>query len=254
MNCLHPLVVPYFKDKKKNERLPSKMSRWKVIPCGKCVNCQSRLRNNWSFRLMHQMEKSKNNFFVTLTYDDSAVPLSSCGYLSLRKVHLDTFLRKFRDDCQSIYEKQFTDMPYKERHKQRCPMKFFAIGDYGEKSFRPHYHFIVFDCPLSFQALYEYIHLHWYFGSVNQVVRCVSEHCNYITKYIVKVAYNEDELAQYGCEPTFRSMSRGLGLTLVDSIHEYEMFDLKRSSWHKGKASYSLPSYVKRKLYEKRYD
>lgn len=255
MKCLHPLTVPYYprsSTKYKYDAHPE-LARYKIVPCGKCVECQSRLRNNWSFRLMQEMEVAPANFFVTLTYDNDKVPVSSKGYLTLRREDLHKFLKKFRDDCQRQFESFFPELEYKERHKKRCPMKYFAIGDYGETTFRPHYHFIVFNSPYNLSELYDYIAKNWQLGQIVQVDICLAEHCNYITKYIVKVAYNEEQLSEYECEPTFRLMSRGLGMSFVTDVSVKDYFVNDKKGFHKGAAVYGLPAYLKQKFYKKRY-
>lgn len=253
MKCLHPLQVKYYPNMSRKqfyEKYPN-AQYYKIVPCGRCVECQKRLRNNWSFRLLQQMEVSSNNFFITLTYDDTCIPTSELGYVSLRKQHLEHFLKKFRNYVQREYVKQLTG-DYKSRRQYRSKMKYFAIGDYGDKTFRPHYHAIIFDCPITIDKLYNYISDNWNYGQVNQVDRLIPQQCNYITRYLVKVAYYEEQFAQFGIEPTFRLMSRGLGMSFCDDVHEYEFFELGRKVFHKGTAQYGIPHYLKRKIVKNR--
>jgi len=59
--------------------------------------------------------------FVTLTYDDDHLPPDMC----VRKIVLSDFIRRTR-----------RSLPFK--------IRFFGVGEYGELSFRPHYHALLF--------------------------------------------------------------------------------------------------------------
>lgn len=62
--------------------------------------------------------------FLTLTYDDEHLPITG----SLVKKDLQNFWKRLRKD----YEK---------------PIRYYACGEYGDNTMRPHYHAIVFGLP-----------------------------------------------------------------------------------------------------------
>lgn len=64
------------------------------------------------------------NCFVTLTYDDDNLPHGG----SLNKKHLTDFFKRLRA------RKEFLSIP----------IKYFACGEYGEQTQRPHYHACIF--------------------------------------------------------------------------------------------------------------
>lgn len=73
-------------------------------------------------RMMHEMSLHEDNCFITLTYDDENLPEDS----SLNKKHFQKFMKDLRND---------------NRGKK---IRFFHCGEYGEQTFRPHYHAILF--------------------------------------------------------------------------------------------------------------
>lgn len=99
------------------------------IPCGKCVGCSLDYSKDWATRLMLELSTSINGYFVTLTYDDSHLPVNE----SLVASHVFNFIKALRMDLL--------------RHNV-SGLRFYAVGEYGSKSLRPHYHLIIYNCPL----------------------------------------------------------------------------------------------------------
>lgn len=94
------------------------------VPCGKCPACRKRIANTWVTRLMEEEKHSRSCQFVTLTYDDFNLPKTKKGLPTLVKKDLQDFINLLRT---------------------YCPFRYFAIGEYGDKGSRPHYHLIIFN-------------------------------------------------------------------------------------------------------------
>lgn len=47
-----------------------------VVPCGKCMNCQRNRQDSFAFRVRAEAEKRGSLIFVTLTYNESSLPIS----------------------------------------------------------------------------------------------------------------------------------------------------------------------------------
>lgn len=62
--CLHPLHL-------KNGN---------VVPCGRCYQCRSRVRSEWSFRVQCQMDVAKSVYFCTMTYNDENLGFTLTPY------------------------------------------------------------------------------------------------------------------------------------------------------------------------------
>lgn len=90
------------------------------LPCGRCVGCRLEWSRQWAVRCMNEADTRDENCFITLTYDDEHLPEGG----TLVKGHLEEFLRKCRDKFPSC--------------------SWFAVGEYGEKFARPHYHILGF--------------------------------------------------------------------------------------------------------------
>jgi hypothetical protein len=108
------------------------------VACGRCPLCRKVKLAQWCFRLQQEDKYSISSYFLTLTYNPANVPITKKGWMTLNKKHVKYFmdrLRKLEKDT------------WKER-EDRCRMKtikFYAVGEYGTKSDRPHYHIIIFN-------------------------------------------------------------------------------------------------------------
>lgn len=85
------------------------------LPCGKCVGCSRSRAKQWTTRLYHESQLHEQNSFITLTYENPPV--------SLVKSDVQRFIKRLR---------------------KLHPLRFFAVGEYGERTRRPHYHLILF--------------------------------------------------------------------------------------------------------------
>lgn len=218
MQCLTPINI---RDQKNGGML--------TVPCSKCTNCKKRRASEWSFRLMQEDKISESSMFLTLTYDTSNVPITRAGFMSIRKRDLQLFFKRLRkaqsgDGVSNI--------------------KYYAVGEYGGRTYRPHYHVILFNCKT------ELIQDAWKFGSVHYG-EVSGASVGYTLKYISKKSKiplhrNDDRT------PEFSLMSKGLGISYLSK---------KMVNWHKadlenrmycnltdGKKC-AMPRYYKNKIY-----
>lgn len=117
--CFSPYMV---RDKKNNTQV--------LVPCGRCAHCTSRRISQWSFRLMQQDKVSQSAHFITLTYANQHVPISSNGFPSLRKRDVQLFFKRLRKGSTGN-------------------IKYYVCGEYGGKTDRPHYHAIIFNADVA---------------------------------------------------------------------------------------------------------
>lgn len=217
--CMTPFGVRH---KHKNETIP--------VPCGRCPACRARRASAWSFRLMQEDKVSISSFFITLTYDTSVVPISKSGYMDLRKRDLQLFFKRLR--------KAHTLEP-RDR-----PIRYYAVGEYGGKTNRPHYHVILFNSRVELiQPAWQNGHVHY--GQVT------GASVGYTLKYISKpgripMHRNDDRT------PEFSLMSKGLGANyLTDAMVKWHKADLDERMYcviEDGK-KITLPRYYKDKIY-----
>lgn len=90
------------------------------IPCGQCIGCRLEYSRQWAMRCVHEASLYEHNSFITLTYNDAHLP----SHASLRYRDLQLFFKRAR--------------------KRLGKFRYFAAGEYGEESLRPHYHAIIF--------------------------------------------------------------------------------------------------------------
>lgn len=112
----------------------------KELPCGKCDGCKLEKAKQWSHRCVLESSLYEHNYFITLTYNDENLPTFQVGddeSMVLGTLRKDD-LRAFNKVLRQHYKRKFG----------HDGIRFFACGEYGETSFRPHYHVIYFNLPL----------------------------------------------------------------------------------------------------------
>lgn len=93
-----------------------------TVPCGTCPGCYIDRSREWAMRCYHEAQMHSANSFITLTYADEHLPPDYGVHVRIWQL----FMYRLR---KSI-------LPIKVR--------FFACGEYGEQSNRPHYHALIF--------------------------------------------------------------------------------------------------------------
>lgn len=96
-----------------------------ALPCGQCQTCRINRRRQWTFRILLEACQYQDNAYVTLTYSDDCLP----GMGSLEPLHLRHWLGRLRERIAPLR------------------IRFYAVGEYGDESWRPHYHAILFGFP-----------------------------------------------------------------------------------------------------------
>ena len=104
-----------------------------ILPCGQCLDCRCRYAQEWANRIMLEAQYHDESYFITLTYDEEHVPValdkSGEPVYTLQPKDLQDFIKRLRSD--------------QEYHKDNR-IRFYAVGEYGSTTHRPHYHIIVF--------------------------------------------------------------------------------------------------------------
>lgn len=114
------------------------------VPCGKCTSCKIAHANTWANRLSLESEQWKENWFITLTYNEENLPKHNKVDKMTGEVKTISSLKK--EDLKKFIKKVRNKYAYKYKH---TGIKFFACGEYGEKGKRPHYHLIMFNMPVN---------------------------------------------------------------------------------------------------------
>lgn len=192
------------------------------VPCGKCMACRITRTSHWQARLLHEQSCWDKSVFLTLTYRNEDLP--SDFSLSVRELQL--YLKRLR------------------RIKAPSKIKYFACGEYGDSTHRPHYHAIIFGIGRKDPDLKEA----WgkgniYCGSVT------ADSIKYVSAYVQKKISGRMAKEVYGERiPPFQLQSKGLGLDWLKA-NEQQVLD-KLSVSVKGKYI-GLPRYYRVKLGDK---
>jgi len=220
--CLTPMTI-----RRKQKGPDGSITR--VVNCGRCVPCLRKKQIDWCFRLGKELNASESACFLTLTYNDESIPFTEGGYSLVRKDFQD-FMKRLR------------------KHANKTKIKYYACGEYGDKTERPHYHAIIFNLPRPFE---KYVQKAWKHGHIH--IGTVTEaSIFYTTKYALKGLRRKrsDEVDEYGREPQFQLMSNGLGVNYVkQTIVEYLRTNGSKLLTVPGGAKKKLPRYYVDKMF-----
>lgn len=204
----------------------------KPVPCGKCPECLKRRTSGWSFRLLQEEKTACSAHFITLTYDTQYVPITDRNFKSLDKQDLQKFFKRLR------FNHNPTNLP------GIPPIRYYAVGEYGGKTMRPHYHIILFNAHITLiQPSWGLGHVHY--GKVS------GASIGYTLKYVCKpgkvpLHKNDDR------QKEFALMSKGLGKNyLTEAMKQWHLNDLEGRMYCNltdGK-KISMPRYFKDKIY-----
>lgn len=164
------------------------------FPCGQCLHCRINSARERANRLLLEQMVHDESSFLTLTYDEENVN----AYGDLVKDDLQKWIKRFR-----YYFGRF---------------RYFAVGEYGEQTWRPHYHVAAFGVPIDCQKVLE---KSWTQGQVH-VGELNKDSASYITGYIVKGLRDKGYWKLRGLEPEFALASNkpGIGGPAIDIMAE----------------------------------
>lgn len=124
--CLNPKTIHSQGKYKETTYKGEKGEEYNIITyskCGNCEQCIAEKANNWVIRNHYESKAHKKICFITLTYKDNT-------YFLIKK-HLQDFIKRLRR--------------YVEYHEKGEKLRYFAVGEYGERTNRPHFHIIIYN-------------------------------------------------------------------------------------------------------------
>lgn len=204
-------------------------------------------RREWTHRLMLEAADHDRKSFVTLTYDDDNIPSGN----SLSPSDLSRFLKRFR---KSIH-------PLK--------LRYFAVGEYGETTKRPHYHLALFGYPACDKGITarnrsnyccpvcERVQRDWSMGNVHigQLEESSAAYvAGYVTKKLRKPGEEYDERLP---EFTRMSLRPGIGANYSDEVadvllkHRLDQPQYVPQSLAHGKHQLPIGRYIRNRVRER---
>jgi len=139
------------------------------------------------------MEASQwdNKCFLTLTYDDDHLPHRGCD-ASLESGDLQKFLKRLRKTLEGSPRRGHPGPPATIAHTPEGGLRYLACGEYGDRTKRPHFHVLLFNCAFQDQKavgtdLYESDTLAkiWQEGG-HKIGTVTGASANYIAQYTLK--------------------------------------------------------------------
>ena len=214
MLCISPLTIPRPNGSGNKDVI--------TVPCGKCISCLQKKRNEWYVRLKIEYKNYSSAYFVTLTYMDPGLKYNAEGMPVIDKRDCQLFMKKLRKT-------------------QKEEIKYFLVGEYGTITNRPHYHAIIFNLQGNQDTVHINLLKSWIHGLVH-IGHVTDASIKYCTKYII----HETALK------SFRLMSKGLGKSYVTKNKKWHTADFRRNYFplQDGKKT-ALPRYLKDKIYGK---
>lgn len=203
--------------------------------CGQCKPCLKRKAREWAFRLEQESKDARSGYFLTLTYSDENAIWVDTEY--------GTFTTLYKRDLQ-LFMKRLRKYDSKIKSDSKKKVRFFACGEYGEKTKRAHYHVMVFNLK---RETVENLDQIWKKGTVHKGDVNVKT-IRYITNYML--TKNIDVIKPQ--QKPFLTMSRrkGIGQRYLSNQSEYH----KRTKDYKGrlpgKVKVNLPAYYQAKIFK----
>lgn len=194
---------------------PTLLKSGLVVACGKCYACRRTKSLEWAVRLSLERQYWTDACFVTLTYDDEHLGGPSLMYEDARN-----FAKYLRNNLDR-------------------PIKYLISGEYGGRTFRKHWHAIIFglgysDCRFTASGpVIPAITSAWQNRGNIMIGSAESGSLSYVSGYCLK-KYGTQSMAdraylsQVGIELPRRYFSRGLGASWLDA-HRAEILRAKQT-------------------------
>lgn len=157
--------------------------------CGQCLPCRINKSRIWQHRILLESMVHDRSAFITLTYSDEKLPEGG----NLVPLHVTNFLKRLR------------------YHLNERRIRYFMVGEYGERSGRPHYHGALFN--VDFDGDLEAIERAWWDedGPLGFVLAgdVTKDSATYMVGYAVKGWTSRRINKLNGRHPEFMRCSKG---------------------------------------------
>lgn len=260
-------IYDNYKPSSPNTILPNgnvRVTEYDLVPCGTCVGCTISKSKDWANRCMLELLYHESSYFLTLTYNDAHIPKS---------FYVDEYTGEVFEPA-TLLKKDFQDFMKRLRKRfSNCELRFFMCGEYGSKTFRPHYHAIIFGLKLNDLVYYKrsdngdayytsqslqdtwsiYNRKTGEYEPLGHVVvgKVTWETCAYTARYVMKKSdgVNKKFYSDMHISPEFTLQSRkpGIGFRYfyehAEDIYKYKYINL---STDKGGKQFFPPKYFDR--------
>ena len=171
MSCARPLIRFYNPDNKKITGQVMNLKRYRelankpnatyeelayqrdvmLLPCGKCLGCRLRQRQDWETRMLMESKTLAPAWFLTITWNQEYIPgmIRATGEVIRGAVHQWT-TGEVPEVVQILLQEDMVLFNKRLRKKQETSdkwgldLRYFYCGEYGENTGRPHHHGIYY--------------------------------------------------------------------------------------------------------------
>lgn len=227
MSCYHPLVAWDYTeqldmlgkrdisfrwpDVETQEKM-IRQGRRLLLPCRHCVGCRLDKSREWANRVVMEQPYHEESWFLTLTYDDEHLP---------RSLPVDQATGEILSVHATLVKKDLQDFLKRLRKNSKQDIRYFAAGEYGTQTYRPHYHLLLFGLKLNDLEVLKrnfagdqyyispFISKCWPFG-VHILGKVTWQSAAYVARYTMKKAtrgYTKEYYDKAAIEPEFQTMS-----------------------------------------------
>lgn len=237
-----------------------------AFPCGRCLPCLFNRRRIWTHRILLEMHQWTDNTFVTLTYSDANLRFTSTGLATLAPWDTQSWLKRLRTALEAQRKELGVTTPHR--------IRFYLAGEYGDETWRPHYHAALFNFPTcvrgrtlrrpgSGRPIWEdccanchLVGTTWGHGDVDLGILETSS-AQYVAGYVTKKLTRSDDPLLKGRHPEFSRMSNRPGIggdAMHDIADQWMRFNLDKtqvdvpSTLRHGSRELPLGRYLRRRL------
>lgn len=230
----------------------SVIDTFQEVPCGKCIGCRLENSRQWANRCMLEAKLYKDNYMLTLTYDDEHLPITSTqdcidGTVKVNSTvepkETELFMHRLRKHWERHYDWK-KDVDYDENGKivnvRNMGIRYRLGAEYGDLYGRAHYHILLFNFPVydlkpmqssktGFpQWTSPTLEKVWGKGRIS-LCELNWETCAYVSRYIMKKQTGEKGREYYEKEckhPEFsrQSLKPGIGYLYYDQ-HKQSIYE-----------------------------
>lgn len=191
-----------------------------MVPCGRCHECRAARSASWSFRILEEYKNHTEGHFVTFTIDNEHLAYGDDIYPTLVKSDVQKYFKRLRFNSGK-------------------KIKYYACGEYGSRSKRPHYHAIIFGVDV------DSIRDNWKAGHV-QFGTVSHASIRYVTNYLCKRRGSQPS----GTAPEFSLMSLGIGKSyLTPEMIRWHKSNMANYVVLKDGIKQLLPRYFRDKIF-----
>lgn len=242
-----------------SSELMRRQGRRLLLPCRHCVGCRLDKSREWANRIIMEQPYHKDSLFLTLTYDDAHLPPAYPVNPATGEI-LSVHSTLVKSDLQKFWKRV--------RKNSGQKISYFASGEYGSTTYRPHYHALIFGLHLDDLEVInhgfdgtpyytsEFISKCWPFG-MHIIGDVTWKSAAYVARYTMKKAthgYTKEYYEVAGIESEFQAISSkpAIGRRFYDDHpHLFDYRNFSVSTPQGGRIMYP-PEYF-RKLYKAQY-